>query len=902
MKRWLATRRTGLARLVSILACLIASSADAQQAPHRMLETLELTQGEKRWEIRIGFGAAIRYIRHTPKSRGDTVEIQIGVIATSPLDAPSLDGHESLRAPANAPIPLVDVAYEGRHIEGPFVVLHFSRPVSFEVGQSAGLRTLSVTVLEEPGLGVPPEPVRPLPLPPPMAPPSPTPAPVPPLPPTPSSSAAATSPIPAPVPGGFAVQIRAVPQGSALPTVPSGALPSGARVYGVPVESNGAVLTRVRVGPFPDRAIAGAAQSILASKYPDAFVVALTDADRTAIASAEGPPQKTTPAIAPERPPAPTPMAAVPTAPTPAPPAPTPALPAPTPALPAPTTASSEQAAQAATLLASGRAALEAGDLDTAIADLGRVLALPENPASPDAKELLGVARERNGQLAHAKAEYEEYLARYPNTDGATRVRQRLDALLTAALQKLPKSGGEGDRRSADARSTFNSYGSLSTSYRREVLAPSNGSSTVTDSSLFTDISLVAKGRTAGLDLRGQMAGAYRFDLAHGPDENDARVSALFVDARQQDGAYFGTLGRQPGNTAGVFSRFDGLRFGRWLGEHWKLSLLGGLPVEYQTSDRVDARRYLYGVSLDGVKLLSHLDGQLFGIQQRAQGLLDRSAVGGELRWADESKFGSAFVDYDVSYHSLNTALLVGSWQILSGTNLNVLVDYRNSPALTTWNALLGQNADDLRELRRTYSSSEIRDLARDRTARSTTGSVGGTQQLLVWLQFAVDVSGSNLSGTPASGTVDATESTGWEFAYLAQLIATGLLTEGDVTTLGARYFDGSSSKTYSMLLNHRYPLTRNLRLLPRVRVDWRTRAGTDEFAVPPDQQNDPFFRPPPTRNGQLTVRPYLGIEYRLWKLTFDSDAGVEWTSGAFTPGTGSQLDYSLSVGVRYDF
>lgn len=32
---------------------------------------------------------------------------------------------------------------------------------------------------------------------------------------------------------------------------------------------------------------------------------------------------------------------------------------------------------------------------------------------------MLGLARERNGQLAHAKAEYEEYLREYPNGEGA---------------------------------------------------------------------------------------------------------------------------------------------------------------------------------------------------------------------------------------------------------------------------------------------------------------------------------------------------------------------------------------------------------------------------------------------------------------------------------------------------
>ena len=57
---------------------------------------------------------------------------------------------------------------------------------------------------------------------------------------------------------------------------------------------------------------------------------------------------------------------------------------------------------------------------------------------SKEAQEYLGLARERNGQLAHAKAEYRIYLAKYPEGEDAQRVRQRLDALVTAYQAPMP--------------------------------------------------------------------------------------------------------------------------------------------------------------------------------------------------------------------------------------------------------------------------------------------------------------------------------------------------------------------------------------------------------------------------------------------------------------------------------
>ena len=554
-------------------------------------------------------------------------------------------------------------------------------------------------------------------------------------------------------------------------------------------------------------------------------------------------------------------------------------------------------------LMATGRAALTAGDLDQAIRVFTKVMTLPEHENSREAKELLGVARERNGQLAHAKAEYEEYLKWYPGGEGGQRVRQRLDAMLTASAQPPSKPGGRGEPSTRPTE--FELFGSASTQYRREVLDTEATGKLVTDSSLFSDLSVSTRARSSSFLWRGLAAGSYRADFADAADGNDMRVSALFLDVGQRSGPYSATFGRQPGNTAGVSSRFDGVRLSRRILERWKVSLRGGFPVEIQNSDQIETSRYLYGISLDGEDLAGRVDMQLFALQQKADGLLDRSGVGGELRYADERLFVASYVDYDIHFGDLNTALLSGNWQIGPSTSATFFVDYRNSPILASWNAIQGQTAERLDDLSEIYSDSEIKQLAEDRTPRSTLVSLGGSQQLTDWLQLAIDVSVSNLSSTPASGGVEATDSTGWEFSYFPQLIASGLLTTGDVGTLGIRYFDGSVSDTWSLIVNERYPITPKLRILPRVRLDWRNRRGRDEFLPNPDDTaEDPVAAAQASRarNGSLTVRPYLGVEWRVWKLTLFGDAGLEWTSGSFDAGGGDELSYAFSGGLRYDF
>jgi hypothetical protein len=584
----------------------------------------------------------------------------------------------------------------------------------------------------------------------------------------------------------------------------------------------------------------------------------------------------------------------------PLPPAITPAAP-PAAAAPAP----SDWEAQSPKLLEGARAALASGDLDAAIRLLTKLIGFPDHAASPDAKELLGLARERRGQLAHAKAEYEEYLARYPQAEGAARVRQRLDALVTAQT-KLPPPKDAPSAAALAPPLDVDLLGSTYTQYRWERRDSDPGEALVTDSSLWTDGTLVARLRTPAWSFRGQGAGSHLFQFADTDDSNDTRVSSLFVEAKQNEGVWRGVVGRQSGNTGGVYSRFDGLRMSRRIAPHWRVALVGGAPVEYWRSSRPSFERYAYGLSVETERLLEHVDGSLYAVQQRTGDRVDRSAVGLELRWVDARRFAAVLIDYDVYYRSLNTALLNGHWQIDDATSLGFYFDHRNSPSLSTTNATIGQGTDDVADLADDFSDSEIERLAEDRTARSTIASIAATRQLTQQLQLGLDFSVSKLGGTPASGGVEETESTGFETSLYPQLVVTELFREGEVGSIGVRWFHGDASDTWSLIVNERLPITRRLRLNPRLRFDYRTSRGSDEFTLQPD---DPDASLPEVvsatreRVGSYTVRPYFGAEYRVGRFTFDADGGVEWTLGAFDGVEGStELAYVLTFGVRLDF
>jgi len=107
---------------------------------------------------------------------------------------------------------------------------------------------------------------------------------------------------------------------------------------------------------------------------------------------------------------------------------------------------------------------------------LNALLAAGEHKYSHEALELLGLARQRKGQTAHAVATYEKYLALYPDTDGSDRVRQRLAGLLTAT--SAPRKNIR--MSTTEERGNATTYGSLAQYYQNNRTSVDGAGTTTT--------------------------------------------------------------------------------------------------------------------------------------------------------------------------------------------------------------------------------------------------------------------------------------------------------------------------------------------------------------------------------------------------------------------------------------
>ncbi len=533
-------------------------------------------------------------------------------------------------------------------------------------------------------------------------------------------------------------------------------------------------------------------------------------------------------------------------------------------------------------LMEEARQTLVAGDTSRAIQIYTKVLQMPENSRQPEAQEYLALAREKKGQMAHAKAEYERYLSMYPEGDGAARVSQRLAALLATGRQTgsagSAQSNGKVAKQSDWRMQTF-----FSQYYRRDANQQNDQDEIISQSALYSDVNFDARRRGERFDFSGRISAGYRSDFL---DEdvgtgNDTRISYFYADLADVKTGWRGRLGRQSRNTGGVLGRFDGLNIGYQANEQILVNAVVGKPA-YSSSDGIDSERTFYGTSINYGPILDDLELGLYFIQQEIEGLEDRQAVGAEFRYFGTNQSFWGLVDYDTLYNELGSAFLQGSWRFPSRLSLHGSIDRRHSPFLSIGNALIGQPVVDFAELLALWPEQDIRQFGLDRSPVSTTFSVGLSYPISTKWQINADASQSTIEETPASGGVLSTPGANYSY-YSTSLIASSLFKEGDVTIFGARYSDSDTTRVISLTVDSRYPIGRTWRLNPRLRVDRRQRLADSSY--------------------EWLYTPGLRIQYRRsQKLRIEFEVGKQFAQRETADANLDRESYFINLGYQVFF
>ncbi len=779
---------------------------------------------EKTARMSVQFRCGVEYLGHEPSNHGDSLRIRLESTRICTGAAPGIARNREQHRPIGADAArLLSLEYHGDSPAGKILRFDFSEDVRFDLVESLNDNTITVHITFD--ADEPPE-ERAV-----------------------SASTSRRVLQPAPAATKYVINLESSLRPPATADIPSLTLENDTELFVSEAIIDGKTWYRVRVGYFASADDAARALRAFRPQYPGAWIDQANDA---------GTPLK--------RPETDTPVAAV---------------------LPGSDTAGAPVAANAkiARIMDDARRAMIAGEISRAIQFYTKVLQQPPNEYQQDAQEYLALARERNGQLAHAKAEYQRYLSVYPDSEGTVRVSQRLAALLAT-------SGG--DARQVGSVSTVNSTRRSSGDwrirtfasqfYRRDANQLNDQDEVVSQSSVYTDVSIDARRRGERFDFSARLTGGHRYNLLDQPerDENNVRLSYAYADLADSRIGLRGRLGRQTRNSGGVLGRFDGLNLTYTLTERIELEAVAGKPV-YSTANGVDSDRTFYGFSTSFGPIGNNLDVRAFVLQQEINGMTDRQAIGGELRYFGENKSFWGMVDYNPDFGEIGSVFIQGSWRLPSNFTITGLFDHRQSPYLSLGNALIGQYVEDFAELQTLYTEDEIRQYAIDRSATTTTVTLGLSRPLTPRLQLGFNATQSSVEETHESGGVLANPASTYSY-YSFDLVASSLFTERDVTILALRYSDSESSNVYTLNIDSRFPIGRSWRISPRLRVDYR-RFSTDG-------------------SEQWIYTPGLRLEYR-WgrKVRFELMAGKQFSTRELTSNLDEDREsYYFNAGYQLFF
>ena len=498
-------------------------------------------------------------------------------------------------------------------------------------------------------------------------------------------------------------------------------------------------------------------------------------------------------------------------------------------------------------MLAEVRVAMGSRDYPKAISLLTKLQRQPEFPERAQAQELLGLAHERAGQLAHAKAEYEEYLRRYPHGEAAERVTMRL-RLLRAASAKIQGGGGVG----AGNNSAWQINGGVAQLFRYDSTRYDSGTptpgapnlstsqQTTRQDALYSDLDALVRHRGENVDLLMRLSAGYTKEFATTAIGDYKRVSLASIELNDRPLGLLARVGRQVRYQDGILGTFDGLFLSYRLHPGWTLNAAAGYPVD-QTDASVMTRERFESLALAYAPPGKHWDGSVFAAAQQFDGVRDRQAAGFEARYLGSRSSLVAFVDYDVSFKSLNVATLLGTLQLPGRWIVSMDVERRNSPVLTTRNALIGQPVDNLAQLEQSFTLQQIYQLARDRTPTTDNYTVTATAPLGERFHLAATVAATQIGATPASGGVTAEPSTGLDLTYQAQLYGSSLWRSGDFHILTFTYGDTEVGRIEAVSASSRFPIGGAWRIGPRLSVDHNdiVSDGSTEFTVLPSMLID---------------------------------------------------------------
>jgi hypothetical protein len=366
-------------------------------------------------------------------------------------------------------------------------------------------------------------------------------------------------------------------------------------------------------------------------------------------------------------------------------------------------------------------------------------------------------------------------------------------------------------------------------------------------------------------------------------------VSAAYVEHANKLDDYMFRIGRQSGTSQGVLGRFDGI-FARYgFNSQWRLAVVAGEP-DNGSHNSIKTDRHFYGAAVEFGPLAEKWTGSVYGIQQVADGLVERRAVGTELRYFNGTTSWFGLLDYDTIYDMVNIAMLQGNWVAFNGYNFNFLLDHRKSPILYAETAIQGKvGARSVDDLKATLSNRDIYNYVEGLVPDSDMAMLGITKQVTERWQLGGDIRYNRTYATsgysaPGGDVVSSQPGSGHIFTYTAQAIGTNTLFNGDTSVIMTSYVNDPNYNGQNLSFSNSVTLRDKWRLDSSLHY-YHERRNTD------------------ARTWKVT--PTIRLNYR-WRdnMSFETEMSIDRTH-VDDPVAATKTDTwreTLFAGYRWDF
>lgn len=534
--------------------------------------------------------------------------------------------------------------------------------------------------------------------------------------------------------------------------------------------------------------------------------------------------------------------------------------------------------------------AMEQKDLPKAINRLNRVLGLPPNTQTEAAQALIGQARELNGEIAKARAEYELFLKVFPKSGEVPRIKQRLAALpAQAPRQSSPLAVRPPPKDAPPAEWTvfggFSQYWYHGQSHIETTTPPPPGQLTfntdtlsLTDQdSLISSLDINARRRDAITDTRV----VFRYIDNHNylkRGKGYSRLNSAYFEQTERQVGYFVRAGRQNPSGGGVQERFDGLSLGYHLTPEWRVNAVAGTPVEFG----LPYKKQFYGTGLEKVAQLEHPGYSFYFLTQTLEGSINRRAVGSDVRYFDSQLTLYGLFDYDIDFNDINIALMQANYRTLDNTSYFAVLDHRKTPSLSLLSSLSAFPGVSIKDILATTPIDEVRNIGKALTAESNLLSVGFTRPYSERWQFGADYRLASITGIEGAGAMPAQPGTGNNHVVSGQAIGNSVFRSNDVAVANVNLIFSPTFKGQAYGLNY------VIQLLDSLRLDGSLRFYTQEDDL---------------GEKQTRLNPSLRITYRVKnQLTLECEAGNE-TARTDGPTRKDRSDRRyIYFGYRWDF